>query len=203
MGTRLLLGQFYILIILMLGFLAQDLTLPSMGISESIHFIPALAIGVLAGIVFIYGTNWFIERIGMGDSLSDRSVAVIAQVIPRSKAQKVLAFVALSFLNPMTEEAFYRGVLVHHWHFVGQPIVLVAAIGALVNFGNHLYQGLPLQLFHLAFFCVAAMLLFSPVGLMGAIGFHIVGDVYPLIMAKSELERYRQRYSRVSTSKHV
>ncbi|MEL7085821.1 MAG: hypothetical protein AAGM36_15130, partial [Cyanobacteria bacterium J06597_1] len=71
MGTRLLLGQFYILIILMLGFLAQDLTLPSMGISESIHFIPALAIGVLAGIVFIYGTNWFIERIGMGDSLSD------------------------------------------------------------------------------------------------------------------------------------
>jgi hypothetical protein len=45
--------------------------------------------------------------------------------------------------------------------------------------------------YHLAFYSAAVGLLFSPLGLVGAIGFHFGADLLPVIQYRAQLRAYR------------
>ena len=120
-------------------------------------------------------------------------------VLPRAPSQKVLACIAIILLNPLTEEAMFRGVLVYHFSNTSGYVILPLVLGFAANVFNHTHQGARLQVFHACFFAVAVALLYSPLGLLGAIGFHFGGDLVPIITARRRLLQYRARNLRRSS----
>jgi membrane protease YdiL (CAAX protease family) len=103
-----------------------------------------------------------------------------------------LAIAAIAMLiNPIAEELMFRGLLVHQLVVVGAPLTLSLTLGALINATNHAYQGRFAVLFHLVFYGASVFLVFSPIGLVGAIGFHFAADVLPVVQYRTQLRAYR------------
>jgi membrane protease YdiL (CAAX protease family) len=104
-------------------------------------------------------------------------------------------------VNPFTEELIFRGLLVHQFARVGAPLWLAVLVGALVNVANHWYQGRALVRSHLAFYAWSVVLLYSPVGMLGAMGFHFLADIWPSLYQRQMLEEYRaQRRARLASA---
>jgi membrane protease YdiL (CAAX protease family) len=200
-GARLLFSQLILLVWLTAEYFSGRLTLDSIGVSRQISPLSAFAAGTLICAAFLAFWVWIIRRLGRADEFADLEVQALALVLPRSPNQKVLACIAIVFLNPLTEEAVFRGVLVHHFSYLSGGLGLPIAVGLAANLMNHLYQGLRLQVFHLGIFIVAVAILFSPLGLIGAVGFHFVGDLVPTLTARRDLHRYRARHSRASAAR--
>jgi hypothetical protein len=95
------------------------------------------------------------------------------------------------------EELLFRGVLVYQTSLVLGSAWLPIAAGLAATIGNHWYQGRQAMLFHIPFFAIVVALLFSPLGLAGAIGFHVAGDVLPMFWFRQQLRQFRERHRRV------
>ena len=133
---------------------------------------------------------------GSEGRLLDGTVRSMAAICPRGRGQKAMAWVAFCVFNPVIEELLFRGVLIYQTSLViGSPWLLIAA-GLVVNIGNHWYQGRRSMLLHIPFYAIAVALLFSPLGLAGAIGFHVAGDIVPMALVRRQLRQFRARHRR-------
>jgi membrane protease YdiL (CAAX protease family) len=113
----------------------------------------------------------------------------VATVLVRRDLKPVAA-VAICVLAPVTEELLFRGILVHQLALASGSIAPALAVGLVVNVACHFYQG-PWQIpTHAALFALNAVLLFSPLGLIGAIGAHVALNV----LVSATLRRQQRRY---------
>jgi membrane protease YdiL (CAAX protease family) len=127
----------------------------------------------------------------------------LRQVYPRSSLQKGAFTVAVVLLNPITEEWLYRGVAVVWLANQTHPLPAVC-FGLAVSLSVHAYQGLFLAPFQFAFHAIACALVFSPLGLLGAMGFHFLGDAYPMYRLRKQMPFWiAERRKQISTARNA
>lgn len=187
--------------LLLCGWLAffaypEQWTWPTVGLKTEVPLAVSAGIGFVAygGLLAILIA---VAHFSGGEGrLLDGTVRSMAALIPRGRGQKAMAWIAFCVFNPVIEELLFRGVLIYQTSLaIGSPWLPIAA-GLVVNIGNHWYQGRRSMLLHIPFFAIAVALLFSPLGLAGAIGFHVAGDVVPMSLTRRQLRQFRQRHRR-------
>jgi len=174
----------------------EQWTWPTVGLKTEVPLALSAGIGFVAygGLLAILIAVSHVS--GVGGRQLDGTVRSMAALIPRGRGQKAMTWIAFCVFNPVIEEILFRGVLIYQASLViGSPWLPMAA-GLAVNIGNHWYQGGRSMLLHVPFFAVAVALLFSPLGLAGAIGFHFAGDIVPMALARRQLRQFRQRHRR-------
>jgi membrane protease YdiL (CAAX protease family) len=150
-----------------------------------------IAYGVLISILYL-----LFRMRGIVDSQADNTIINMAALWPREPRQKLAMWIGVCILNPITEELLFRGILVYQ---LGEAIgntELAVLLGFFVTLANHAYQGPRSVLLHSVYYVFAIGLLFSPMGIMGAIGMHFAGDIVPVSLMKRNLKSYRARHRR-------
>jgi membrane protease YdiL (CAAX protease family) len=152
--------------------------------------------GVFAYGVLILLLHLIFRMGGVHDSQADNTMINMAALWPREPRQKLAMWIGVCILNPITEELLFRGILVYQ---LGEAIgntELAVLLGFFVTLANHAYQGSRSVLLHSLYYVFAIGLLFSPMGIMGAIGMHFAGDIVPVSLIKRNLKSYRVRHRR-------
>jgi membrane protease YdiL (CAAX protease family) len=176
-------------------------TFDSVGLSRRVSPVVAFAVGVFEFYLFVVLVGACLQVAGASTRYWRAVLRANAQLVPRGRPRQLTAGILIALVNPLTEELFFRGLLVYQFVFIGAPLSVALVAGALVTISNHAYQGWLLAPYHLAFYACAVALLFSPLGIAGAIGFHFGGDAFPLLSYGWQLRRYRSlRRSRRSNS---
>ncbi|BDA76182.1 hypothetical protein CAL7716_103480 (plasmid) [Calothrix sp. PCC 7716] len=165
----------------------------SVGLKFTIFPLASLIVGIICYIIFVLGLNKIFKLLKVSEVLEDETYRVLVRLMPRHKLQKILLLIAICLLNPITEELMFRGILVHQLGIYINNHWLAIAIGLFVNIGNHIYQGKLQITTHITFYLIVVALLYSPVGLLGAIGFHFCGDIYPFMSLKHDVINYKKR----------
>jgi membrane protease YdiL (CAAX protease family) len=124
-----------------------------------------------------------------------------SRLLPTTRAARCAVITTITLFNPVTEELLFRGLLVHQFAMLSGRVGLALAIGAVVNGVNHAYQGWRAAPFHFLFYAGAVGLLFSPYGLVAAIGYHFAGDALPLFGLPGALREYRRERKRARRPK--
>jgi len=178
-------------IALFVGYRGGAFTAESVGASTRVPALVAFATGF--GEYFLFQYLW---AAGLGVlGLSERVwVAVLranAAAQPRHRLERIGVALLVMFVNPVTEELMTRGLLVHQLA-LSVPTGLAIALGAVVNAIHHAYQGWTLAPVHLLFYAATIALLYSPLGLFGAIGFHFAADAMSVVGQRKSLRAYRE-----------
>ncbi|MEO0574628.1 MAG: CPBP family intramembrane glutamic endopeptidase [Pseudomonadota bacterium] len=150
----------------------------------------ALLTGAACYVVFLVVFNVLLARSGHHDTFCANAYVSMRALVPRERTSQVQLVAALS-INPFTEELLYRGFLVYFLGTVSGSPLSFFFIGLAVCLGAHAYQHWHMMWFHVAFYVVVVAILYSPLGIVGAIGCHFVGDIYPLTQVKANLLVYR------------
>jgi membrane protease YdiL (CAAX protease family) len=153
-------------------------------------------VGVFAYGVLILLLHLIFRMGGVHDSQADNSMINMATLWPREPRQKVAMWIGVCLLNPITEELMFRGILIYQLSEAIGNTELPLLLGFCVTLANHAYQGPRSVFLHALYYVFAVGLLFSPMGLMGAIGMHFAGDIVPVSMMKRNLKSYRERHRR-------
>lgn len=153
-------------------------------------------VGVFAYGVLILLLHLFFRMGGLHDSQADNSMINMAAIWPREPRQKVAMWIGVCLLNPITEELLFRGILIYQLSEAIGNTALPVLLGFLVTLANHAYQGPRSVFLHSLYYVFAIGLLFSPMGIMGAIGMHFAGDIAPVSLMKRNLKSYRERHRR-------
>jgi membrane protease YdiL (CAAX protease family) len=153
-------------------------------------------VGVFAYGVLILLLHLIFRMGGVHDSQADNSMINMAAIWPREPRQKVAMWIGVCLLNPVTEELMFRGILVYQLSEAIGNTELPLLLGFFVTLANHAYQGPRSVFLHALYYVFAVGLLFSPMGIMGAIGMHFAGDIVPVSMMKRNLKSYRERHRR-------
>jgi membrane protease YdiL (CAAX protease family) len=192
------LGQWLLTCVPAAYYFAGGWTLESVGVTRAPPLL-ALGFGALAYLFFYYLVAAVLPGFHRDPRAEARATlqATLA-LLPRARMPRIGVLAVLCVFNPVTEELVFRGLLVHQATHIGLPLWLAVLAGAVVNAVNHAYQSRRAILQHLAFYGVAVALLYSPAGLLGAIGLHLVGDAYPFLRLRESLRAYRhlRRHSR-------
>ena len=165
----------------------------SVGLKFELSSILSLIVGVICYTIFVLGLNKILKFFKLFDDVEDESYRTMLKIIPRQKLQKIMFLLAVWMLNPLTEELMFRGILVHQLGIFLNNHWLAIILGLIVNLGNHIYQGRLQIITHTISYTFVVLLLYSPIGLIGAIGFHFAGDIYPFISLKRDAINYRNR----------
>lgn len=155
-----------------------------------------LCVGILVYALFTALLTFYLQASGGLEKFADDSTRTMAGIWPRPPRQKVAAWIAFCVFNPVIEELLFRGVLVYQSALALNSIWAPLLVGFFVSIGNHWYQGRRMMALHIPFYWIAVGLLFSPLGLGGAIGFHVAGDVVPVSMMGRQLQQFRERHRR-------
>lgn len=194
-GFNLLLWQ-----VMLCGWLAciaypEQWTWPTVGLKTAVPVAASAVIGFAAyGVLLALLIVW--ARLSGYGQVLDGTVRSMAALIPRGRGQKAMAWIALCVFNPVIEELLFRGVLVYQTALAVGSVWWPIAAGLIVNIGTHWYQGARSMRVHVPFYVFAVALLFSPLGLAGAIGFHVAGDVVPMMLFRRQLAAFRNRHRR-------
>ncbi|MGF1938877.1 MAG: CPBP family intramembrane glutamic endopeptidase [Nostoc sp. ChiQUE02] len=137
--------------------------------------------------------NKILNILRVSQIVENDAYLVSVRLIPRQKLQRILFLIAVCILNPITEELIFRGVIVHQLGIYINNYYLAILLGLFVTIGNHIYQGRLHIITHLIFYIFTVTLLYSDVGLVGSIGFHLAGDIYPFMRLKYEANNYKKR----------
>ena len=175
-------------------------TWESIGLTGPGPTIVGLCVGILLYGAFTALLTFYLNESGGLAQFADESTRTMAGIWPRPRRQKVAAWIAFCVFNPVIEELLFRGVLVYQAALATNTIWTPLLVGFAVSVGNHWYQGRRMMALHVPFYWVAVGLLFSPLGLGGAIGFHFAGDVVPVSMMARQLRDFRQRHRRPNST---
>jgi membrane protease YdiL (CAAX protease family) len=184
-----------LLLVVATGLHNGELSSQSLGLATPFHPLAALGAGALVYAAWVGLLVGVARWLGIGDTLEDRTLQALALIVPRGRGDKVLSWIAVGLLNPVVEELVFRGILVHHLGDVTGYVAGTVVLGFVANAANHAYQGISLQGAHAAAYTCIIGLLFSPFGLIGAIGFHFGADLVPLALMKRDVRRYRARHA--------
>jgi membrane protease YdiL (CAAX protease family) len=152
--------------------------------------------GVLAYGVLILILQLLFRMRGVVESQADNTMINMAALWPREPRQKVAMWIGVCILNPITEELLFRGILVYQLGEAIGDFELPIFLGLFVTLANHAYQGPRSVLLHTLYYVFAIGLLFSPMGMMGAIGMHFAGDIVPVSLMRRNMRSYRARHRR-------
>jgi membrane protease YdiL (CAAX protease family) len=172
----------------------EQWTWPTVGLKTQIPIALSLVVGVGVYGALVAVLTAVMRWSGTEEKFRDDSMRTMAAICPRGSGQKVMAWIAFCLLNPVIEELLFRGVLVYQTALAIGSVWLPIAAGLVINVGNHWYQGRRSMLIHVPFFATAVALLFSPLGLAGAIGFHFAGDIVPMSLTRRQLRQFRARH---------
>lgn len=187
-----ILGYQLVLVAFMLAtYLMGGWTLQSVGLEIDMSGPAALVIGFLGYTALITIFVYVLRRTGLYQQQLVSVVNAMAMLVPRDRRQRKAAYAGIVLLNPVAEEFWFRGILVYQFALATQWTGAAIALGAAISLLNHAYQGRFQVIFHLCFYVAATALLFSPLGLWGAIGFHIAGDLLPMHLLRRNLREYR------------
>lgn len=192
MGLQMMTSQLLLAGLAVLNYTKGDWILETVGVKTVVPPLLAFAVGFALYGVFLYTMGRLFRLIGLEAQMRDAAVTSVAFLLPRQPRQRSLALFGIIVLNPVTEEFWYRGILVHQVTIVTGSLPLALGLGLFANLAAHLYQGRLALMFHLPFFLLACAIVFSPLGLIGAIGMHFAGDLVPFVIFKKELQQYRQ-----------
>lgn len=196
-GIQLLRMQLLFIVMLVVFSHHDGWSAKSVGFDSELPAINSLLIGVGLYLVFVVLMSVALKVTGHYERVLDNNLQVLAYLWPRSRRQRLAFVLAACVLNPVVEELLFRGILVHQFDVaIGSPTVPLI-VGLAASLGNHAYQGWRAITTHLPFYLIAVALLYSPTGLVGAIGFHFAGDVVPFLAMKRNLRHYRDRYRHV------
>jgi hypothetical protein len=164
------------------------------GIRTDVSWPGALAYGVLMYAAFLLLARFApLEPGGLGYLNLRRFTA-------RNRDGRDVLCMAL-VLNPVTEEFWMRGVLVYHLGRVLGSAPLAIVVGFVACMLVHLYQGVGMLTWHAAFFFGAVIVLYGEFGLVGAIGFHLAGDLWPALTADRHLRAWQGHLRRAGLSR--
>jgi len=193
LAKRLLLSQIFFLGVIVFEFTIGGWDLSQVGHNANLS--PwksiAAAIAIYGFLVLMLGA--IVRLIGSHITFADATFVALRTVWPRSKSGKLMAFFAISFFNPITEEIFCRGVLVYALGQYLDNFAMPILMGLILTILGHLYQGITTLVFHTLFYAVAIMILFSPLGIAGAIVFHFAGDLVPIVTIRKQMNDWIQR----------
>lgn len=176
---------------------------PSVGLKFEILPVASLIIGLICYCIFVLIVNKILNLLRVRQIVEDDAYLVSVRLIPRQKLQRILFLIAVCILNPITEELIFRGVLVHQLGIYINNYYLAISLGLFVTVGNHIYQGRLHIITHIIFYIFTVTLLYSDVGLVGSIGFHLAGDIYPFMRLKYEANNYKKRRREKGRAKYV
>ncbi|HYW21161.1 MAG TPA: CPBP family intramembrane glutamic endopeptidase [Nodularia sp. (in: cyanobacteria)] len=176
---------------------------PSVGLKFEILPVFSLIIGLICYCIFVFILNKVLNVLRISQIVENDAYLVSVRLIPRQKLQKTLFWVAVCILNPITEELIFRGVLVHQLGIYINNYYLAILLGLFVSVGNHIYQGRLHIITHIIFYIFTVTLLYSDIGLVGSIGFHLVGDIYPFMRLKYEANNYKKRRREKRRAKYI
>ncbi|WP_141699807.1 CPBP family intramembrane glutamic endopeptidase [Nostoc sp. KVJ20] len=176
---------------------------PSVGLKFEILPVFSLIIGLICYYIFVLVVNKILNILRVSQIVENDAYLVSVRLIPRQKLQRTLFLIAVCILNPITEELIFRGVLVHQLGIYINNYYLAISLGLFVTVGNHIYQGRLHIITHIIFYVFTVTLLYSDVGLVGSIGFHLAGDVYPFMRLKYEANNYKKRRREERRAKYV
>lgn len=165
----------------------------SVGLKIEIAPIISLIVGNICYILFLFALTKILSILKFLEATEDDTYQVMVRLIPRQKLPKILFLISVCIFNPITEELMFRGILVHQLGLFLNNNWFSIVLGLLVNLGNHIYQGKLQITTHIIFYLFAVALLYSPFGLIGAIGFHFSGDILPFLLLKQNAINYRNR----------
>lgn len=166
---------------------------PSVSLKFDILPVFSLIIGLVCYCIFVLIVNKILNILRVSQIVENDAYLVSVRLIPRQKLQRILFLIAVCILNPITEELIFRGVIVHQLGIYINNYYLAILLGLFVTIGNHIYQGRLHIITHLIFYIFTVTLLYSDVGLVGSIGFHLAGDIYPFMRLKYEANNYKKR----------
>jgi hypothetical protein len=156
----------------------------------------SISAGVVIYFIFLVLFEKTARMLGRLDVIEDASFLALRAAWPRSIREKRLAIVPVFFLNPLTEELIHRGVLIYALGIHIGNFALPVIIGLILNLLMHLYQGPVALISHIFFFAIVISILFSPLGIVGAVGFHFAGDVVPIVTFRKQMLRWVHRHRR-------
>lgn len=167
------------------GWMAGDLGIQSPLISTVALFIGAAASPSYLQIVAA------LHRRSRWPQVASRhaDLAVLGSYLPRGRFWQGLKLFRLVLLGPVLEEIVFRGFFVYQLGILIGSVAVAVAIGLALCLCLHVYQGTHLLGRHVAFYVIVVALLYSPLGLTAAIGFHI-GCNYCYAMNLAALVRY-------------
>lgn len=171
-------------------------TWETVGFKGPASTIAGVCVGILVYALCTALLTFYLRASGGLEKFADDSTRTMAGIWPRPRRQKAAAWIAFCVFNPVIEELLFRGVLVYQSALAINSIWAPLLVGFAASIGNHWYQGRRMMALHIPFYWVAIGLLFSPLGLGGAIGFHIAGDVAPVSLMARQLRQFRQRHRR-------
>ncbi len=199
MGTQMMFNQLLLAGLAVLAYTEGVWTLESVGIKSAVSPVLAFATGAALYGVFLFLMGALFRQLGLEAQVRDAAVTSIAFILPRQPLQRRLTLFGVIAMNPLTEEFWYRGILVHQVAIGTGSITLALSLGLFANLAAHSYQGRFALVFHLPFYLLACAVVFSPLGLIGAFGMHFAGDLVPFLMFKKELKKYRQHHRKRRT----
>lgn len=176
---------------------------PAVGLKLEIFPVLSLIIGLIFYCVFVFVLSKILNLLRVSQIVENDAYLVTVRLMPRQKLQKILFIIAVCILNPITEELIFRGVLVHQLSLYTNNYYLAMFLGLFVSVGNHIYQGRLHIITHIVFYIFTVTLLYSDVGLIGSIGFHLAGDIYPFMWLKYQVSNYKQRRREERRAKYV
>ena len=115
-------------------------------------------------------------------------------ILPRKNKEKNILIISIILLNPIYEEFLFRGVLVYKLGLLIGNFFIPIIIGYLVFMLLHLYQGISVIFQHTFHYIFFILILFSPLGLIGVIGFHFGSDLFPFLMIRHIINAYVNKY---------
>lgn len=193
-GRRHLITQLILTAFLGLTFHKGWWDAPSIGVSNTVPGAISMVGGFTLYVVAIQIYTMLLRAAGRMSTLEDASFGALRLTWPRARSEKYLAFVGACLLNPITEELICRGVLVYMLgELLGSHLISIL-FGAATFFTIHLYQGGMALVGHLFIFPLIIGLLYSPLGLLGCIGFHFAADFIPVLTFRRQMIRWRNQH---------
>lgn len=197
--------MYHVLVGLVLPFttvIVLALTYPSVwsftdiGFRQSIWWGWCFCVGVAVAVPFKFGLGKLYRRLPKQNrKLSDRlGAALLFESVPRGSRTRFLDNLETALISPVIEELVYRGFFVFLLSQLIGSVIAGILIGLVVWILLHLYLGPRTIPSIVAFYVVSVMLLFSPLGLVGAIGFHVACNIHYLIHRFDRCLWYIYRY---------
>jgi len=186
-GGRLLSLHFAELCLILMSFQFGLWSPADVGLSAEVSGTASLAVGVV-----VYGLwllLWLLVPSPLRSDQGALTYIYCRKFAQRSRGDRDNRFF-IALINPVAEEFWSRGVLVYYIGSLSGSHLLGVGVGLVVCLTLHLYQGTRLLMAHAMMYGVFIALLYSPVGLMGAVGFHLAGNLYPILYGRRYIARW-------------
>jgi membrane protease YdiL (CAAX protease family) len=202
-GLSWLTWQTVLLVFGAFDYLRQGWNPSSVGLTSGVSPILAFGFGAFCYSIFVLCYSYGFRAIRLAKILqSPDLLRTMASFWPRGCVNKMLAFWAV-VLNPVTEEFLFRGILVHQLSLITGSVAIPLVVGLSAMLAVHFYQGWRAIPGLILVYIFVVALLFSPMGLAGAIGFHLVADLDPLFTFKRNIRIYRNQCREDSRNRRI